>query len=57
MSNYVNGAPPVPTHPHPYDGVHEGLRRDCDACEAEDVFGEDDPTVQHEHPYADEWGG
>lgn len=24
-------------HPHPIDGMHEGLRRDCGACEAEDV--------------------
>lgn len=25
------------THPHPFDGTHEGLRRDCPACETEDV--------------------
>lgn len=30
-------APQTPTHPHPIDGTHEGLRRNCDACDAEDV--------------------
>lgn len=25
------------THPHPIDGTHEGLRRDCGACDAEDA--------------------
>lgn len=24
------------THPHPEDGTHEGLARDCDVCAAED---------------------
>lgn len=27
----------APTHPHPLDGTHEGLRRDCPVCDAEDA--------------------
>lgn len=25
------------THPHPLDGTHEGLRRDCLTCDAEEI--------------------